>query len=207
VGTITHSATSIDALCPLRKESETSENARTAREDPKYDALLETAQIDVADGYVTFCRKFKYPGSHIVYSLCDDKDIEVQLAAASQSMGSLKEVQCNPHLDMYSKYFLFRAIVVNLLLWGCENWLLRQALLHKFEVFLHHSIQQILRISITEVKERHIYNKKVCQMFYNIPCMKNLIAARELGFLGKGSLQTALFSSPPNAYSLLPAHA
>ena len=46
-----------------------SESARIAREDAKYDALPETAKIDVSTGYVTFLRMFKYLGSKISYSL------------------------------------------------------------------------------------------------------------------------------------------
>jgi hypothetical protein len=93
-----------------------SEQARTVREDAKYDALPETAQIDVADGYVTSTCKFKYLGSRISYNLHNDDNINARLAAASQSMGALKEVWCNPHLDTYSKYLLFHVIPINLFL-------------------------------------------------------------------------------------------
>jgi hypothetical protein len=122
-------------LCP--PDQRESERARAVREDIKYDSLPETAAITVADGHVTFCRKVKYLGSRISYNLRDDDDINARLATASQSMGALKEVWRNPHLDTYSKYLLFRAIPVNLLLWGCENWSLRQSLLRQLEVFLH----------------------------------------------------------------------
>jgi hypothetical protein len=99
-------------------------------------------------------------------------------------MGALKEVWCNPHLDMSIKYLLFSAIPMNLLLWGCKNWSLRQALLQKLEVFLHRSIQRILHIFIVQVQEHHIRNEKIRQMFYDIPCVVNMIATRQLGFLG-----------------------
>ena len=151
----------------------------------RYDSLPETAPVNVANRYVTFSRKFKYLGSRISYSLRDDDDINARLAAASQSMGALKEVWRNPHLDTYSKYLLFRAIPVNLLLWGCENWSLRQSLLRQLEVFLHRNIRRILNLSMNDVKEEHIRNKKVRQMFYNIPCIQNMIAARQLSFVGK----------------------
>jgi hypothetical protein len=105
-----------------KEKKETQESIRQKKIDLKYDALPETKQFDVADGYVTFCRTFKYLGLHISYNLRDDADIEARLAAANQSMGALKEVWRNPHLDTYSKYLLFRAIPMNLLLWGCENW-------------------------------------------------------------------------------------
>ncbi len=92
-------------------------------------------------------------------------------------MGALKEVWHNPYLDTYSKYLLFRAIPMNLLLWGCENWSLQQDLLQRLEIFLHCSIRQILHISIVQVQEDHIRNEKIPQMFYDIPCVINMIAA------------------------------
>jgi hypothetical protein len=99
-------------------------------------------------------------------------------------MGALKEIWPNPHLDTYSKYLLFRAIPVNLPLWGCETWSLQQALLCCLKVFLHRSIRPILHIFILDVKDKHIHNKKIQQMFYSIPCVQNMIAACQLGFLG-----------------------
>ena len=168
-----------------REKKETKEKARQKKIDVKYDALPETQQFDIADGYVTFCRTFKYLGSRISYNLRDDADIEARLAAANQSMGALKEVWRNPHLDTYSKYLLFRAVPMNLLLWGCENWSLRQDLLRRLEVFLHRGIRRILHISITQVQEERIRNDKVRRQFYDIPCVTNMVAARQLKFLGK----------------------
>jgi hypothetical protein len=134
------SPTDCNELCP--PEQRESEQARTAREDMnmRYDSLPETAEIKVANGYFTFSQKFKYLGSRNLCYLRDNDNNNARLAAVSQSMGALKEVWRNPHLNTYSKYLLFRAILVNLLLWGCENWSLRQSLLRQLEVFLHQNI-------------------------------------------------------------------
>ena len=141
-----------------KAKKESQEQAQQWKINVKYDALPDTQQFEVADGYVNFCRTFKYLGSRISYNLRDDANIEAQLAVANQSMGALKEVWCNPHLDTYRKYLLFRAIPMNLLLWGCENWSLRlrQDLLRRLEVFLHRRICRILHISITQVQEDRI---------------------------------------------------
>jgi hypothetical protein len=93
-------------------------------------------------------------------------------------MGRLKEVWRNPHLNVYNKYLLFRAIPMNLLLWGAETWLLRKSQLDKLEVFLHRSIRRILQISMSKVREQRLHNDKVRQMFYsscaaNGLCRKN----------------------------------
>ena len=72
-----------------------------------YDRLDETKNFPVADGFVSFMQTFKYLGSHISYNLRDDDDITARIAAANASMGALKALWRNPHLDMYSKYLLF----------------------------------------------------------------------------------------------------
>ena len=48
------------------------EKAKTKREDRMYDDLPETQPIQVADGFVTFTKHFKYLGSYISYNLRDD---------------------------------------------------------------------------------------------------------------------------------------
>jgi hypothetical protein len=80
---------------------------QTEREHDMYDRLDETKNFSVADGFVSFTRTFKYLGSFISYNLRDDDDITARIAAANASMGALKELWRNPHLDMYNKYLLF----------------------------------------------------------------------------------------------------
>jgi hypothetical protein len=120
---------------------------RTERDNDAYDKLPETANFHVADGYVSFTRTFRYLGSLINYSLRDDNDITARIASATAAMGTLKDVWRNPHLDIYNKYLLFRAIPMNLLLllWGAETWSLRKTQLNQLEVFLHCSIRRILQ--------------------------------------------------------------
>jgi hypothetical protein len=116
-------------------------------------------------------------GPCITYNLRDNEDINAHIAAANASMGALKEIWSNPNLNTYNKYLLFQAIPINLLLWGCETWSLRKSLLDKLEVFLHKSIRQILHVSMFQVKDTKIKNKTICNTFYAIPCVRNIIAA------------------------------
>ena len=74
---------------------------------------------------------------------------------------------------------------MNLLLWGAETWSLRKLHLDKLEVFLHRSIRRILQISMSTVQEQRLRNGKVRDMFYSIPCVRNMIAARQMDFVGK----------------------
>ena len=91
------------------------------REESLYISLTETRQIEVANGNVTFCPHFKYLGSWISFSLRDDNDVAKIIAIANVSMGAMSDFWDDNHVDVYSKYLIFRAIPCNLLLWGCES--------------------------------------------------------------------------------------
>ena len=62
---------------------------------------------------------------------------------------------------------------------------MRKVLTNKLEVFLHHNIRWILRVSITKLHEDHIKNEHMQCMFYDIPHVSNMIVARQLDFIGK----------------------
>ena len=108
-----------------------------------------------------------------------------RIAAANALMGAMSKIWEDDHVDLYSKYLLFRAIPCNLLLWGCESWSLRKTLLDSLEVFLHRGIRRILRIKMSQVIDRHIKNASIREKFYNIPTIKNQIVFRQLTYLGK----------------------
>ena len=74
---------------------------------------------------------------------------------------------------------------MNLLLWGCESWALRESLLNKLDVFLHRSIRRILGISILQVKDEKISNKTIRKTLFNIPDIRSQIAIRQMTFIGK----------------------
>ena len=84
-------------------------------------------------------------------------------------MGALNHFWSDRTVDDYIKYLIFRAIPINLLLWGSESWALRETTLSKLEVFLHQSIRKILRIDITQVMDERITNGSIRNRFFSIP--------------------------------------
>jgi hypothetical protein len=165
---------------------------QTEHKHEMYDRLDETQTFQVANGFVRFTRTFQYLGLLISYNLRNYDDITARIAAANASIGALKEVWRNPHLDVYKKYLLFRAIPMNLLLWGAETRLLRKLQHDKLEVFLHRSIWHILQISMMKVQKQWLRNDKVQGMFYSIPCIRKMIAACQMDFVRK------MIRGPPN---------
>ena len=101
---------------PKGKNKRESYVSRHKREEKEYDNLPETQLIMVCDVFVTFYRHFKYLGNWISFPLRDDHEVAKRIAAANASMGAMSNIWEDDHVDLYSKYLLFRAIPCNLLL-------------------------------------------------------------------------------------------
>ena len=99
--------------------------------------------------------------SYISYSLQDGYDIGAHLEAGNKSMEALSKFWTDASVNNRNKYLIFVTIPINILLWGCEIWELRTYLQKKLEVFLHHSIQHILGIIMTELKDQNTTNDTV----------------------------------------------
>ncbi len=101
-----------DGQCMINSSNNNKEHdlGQTECKHEMNDRLDKTKNFQVGNGFVNFTRTFQYLGLLISYNLCNDN------AAANTSMGALKEVWRNPHLELYNKYLLFRAIPMNLLL-------------------------------------------------------------------------------------------
>ncbi|EJK73168.1 hypothetical protein THAOC_05224, partial [Thalassiosira oceanica] len=104
-----------------RKASEEKAKQKAEFEETQYFCLDETKPFAVKDGFVTFTMHFKYLGSFISYNLRDDFDIDTRIKKAGMAMGALKHFFNNKHVDTYTKHLIFKAIPLNLLLWGCED--------------------------------------------------------------------------------------
>ena len=62
------------------KKSEEPNDDNIKRDHYIYDKLDETQDFKVADGIVSFTRKFRYLGSLISYNLRDDEDIKARIS-------------------------------------------------------------------------------------------------------------------------------
>jgi len=63
---------------------------RAMIENKLYDECSETNEVVMKDGFVSYCRHFKYLGSWMSYSLGDDYDIRMQIESAGKSFAALR---------------------------------------------------------------------------------------------------------------------
>jgi hypothetical protein len=102
-------------------------------------------RIWLDDGlFVDFTKEFVYLGSIASYDLIEEADIERKISKASQAMGALANLWRNPYIDLKTKHSFFLAIPINLVLWGCESWALKESTFQKLDSFLHRSVRRIL---------------------------------------------------------------
>merc|ERR1712115_772112 len=113
-------------------------------------------------------------------------------------MGALSGFWNNDYVDMFHKYRIFMAIPVNMLLWGCESWALKESSLSSLDIFLHRSIRRIMKVSMSKVKDRKLNNEKLRDMFYHIPNIRELSAIRQCRCIGK--IVRGPKSHPPKKY-------
>jgi exonuclease III len=145
--------------------------------------IPEEALYTVADGYITFTRKFKYLGSWITHDLRDDTDINVRVGKARAQVQQLANIWNCKHVTTEFKKMLYIQLPLNTALWGAESWTLTAESERKLETFHHSSIRRIMNVTMFEVEERRITNKQMRETFDNIRNISEFIKERQLTWL------------------------
>ena len=89
----------------------------------------------------------------------------------------------NKSLSRHVKKLLYMAIPVNLLLWGCETWALKESDRRLLQVFHTTSIRRILNINMLEVQMCKISNEFLYEEF-RIDPIANIMASMQVRWLG-----------------------
>ena len=96
--------------------------------------------VDDHHGIVTFTDQFRYLGAIISSSLTDDAEITNRIRSAAAAFGSLQrwvfgQSFGSKSLPLSSKGKLYGSLVLGILLYGCESWVLTQPLLQRLHTF------------------------------------------------------------------------
>ncbi len=90
-----------------------------------------------------------------------------------------------PEVNLWTKYLIFQAIHINILLWGIESSALNDSHIKKLQRWVNKSIRRILGISRTQVRTERITDEALWKRFHNIPSIQHMIVLRRMKFLGK----------------------
>ena len=111
--------------------------------------------------FYSYTKKFKYLGSIFTSLQKDDENIKRRISQACNAFAQAKKVLCNHKLQAMTRTQLYKATVMNLLLWGSESCALTKEQQRKVEVCHHPSLRKMAGITIFDVTEQRITNKKV----------------------------------------------
>ena len=77
---------------------------------------------------------------------------------AANAMSALNFIWDSDETALLTKQKNYHTIVVNLLLWGCENWSCNQTDITSIEAFHTKAIRRILKIKMSRVIDEKITN-------------------------------------------------
>lgn len=117
----------------------------------------DTSNFNVADGFVSFTKEFKYLGAIIHYSLTSDADVIKRISSASSAFGAMRECFfSNRDIDYKDKGTVYVALCLSILLYGSESWCLTEKLYNKLRTFHHQCVRAMCRINIRHTIKYHI---------------------------------------------------
>lgn len=128
-------------------------------------ADIEIVGDDFAPGtYMSFTPVFKYLGTVISWDLRENKDVQARIKAANKIFGSAKATfWSNSRVPFELRMRFYKAIVVNVLLWGCESWAIQSKEVQALRVFQFRCLRSILKINIMH-KISRVRILKMCQV-------------------------------------------
>ena len=113
-------------------------------------------------GFVSFVQVFRYLGTHIGQTLDSDVDVDKRLEKASQAFGAMRKHSfANKDLRPETKARLYSALVLGILLYGCETWFLREKEFKKIQRFHHDCVRTMLRVNRNQQYRRKIPMSKL----------------------------------------------
>ena len=155
------------------------------------------APILVADGFVHFVDRFNYLGSTIKDDLSDDVDCDIRIQQAAGAFGALKSALFQQRrVCPLAKRMAYQALVINLLLYGCESWALSAYMARRLAAFHRRCVRVMTGYTLDmgrvvhEVTGRRTSHAALYRRL-GLPNMRTLLTCRRLQWLGH------VFRMPP----------
>ena len=100
---------------------------------------IELVGDDFAPGtFISFTPTFKYLGTIISWDLRECNDVQARIKAANKLFGSAKATfWSNSRVPFGLRMRFYKAIIVNVLLWGGESWAIKSKEVHDLRVFMN----------------------------------------------------------------------
>jgi hypothetical protein len=126
----------------------------------------------------------KYLGSMMDRDCSDRLDVESRVTAASKAFGALSDcLLLSPHISLPAKREAYVALVLSILLYGCECWCLTADLWAKLSSFHHSCARRMCRITMWHTWKSRITSAAVLQAL-GLRSIKTYTVRRQLQWAG-----------------------
>ena len=171
-------------LTPADKAGKTPDEIRAMKKEITKSMVAERIFWgDNSEFHVHYTDCFKYLGSRLVSTLSDEPEIRHKIRQATAQMHSLTNFW-RSRADLQSKRFIYLAIHINTLLFGCEYWALTDLTRGLLSGFHHKSIRKILKIGMQNVKDDHIKNEHIRNRLC-VDDIHEIMLSRQANFIGR----------------------
>ena len=131
---------------------------------PRCDDGSTLPNFPCADGFISYTRIFKYLGSHIVPGLDSAEEIMIRIQKASQAFGCLSaSTFINKDVSKFLKGRIYVALILSILLHGCETWFVREEEYELLRLFHKSCVRTMCRVSMSQVRRHRIRTSKLLE--------------------------------------------
>ena len=139
--------------------------------------LSTVDHLVINDKPINIVDDFKYLGSYVGST---EHDVQVRIGLAWAAFAKLKTILRSPKPKLNFKIRLFKAACISILLYGCETWILTEALTEKLDIFARTCYRIMLGI---KQSRDHVTNERLYQRVNQVP-VREMIRERQLKFTG-----------------------
>ena len=111
---------------------------------------IDNVQLELNNKIIERVPRFKYLCAWINENMDPDEEIKIRIALAKSTFCSWSKVLTSRWLSMPLRLRMLKCYVWTRLLYGCETWTLKTAIMNRLEAFEMWSYRRILKISWTE---------------------------------------------------------
>ena len=145
----------------------------------------DRAPILVDGGAIESVPEFPYLGSVVSATGRVKPDVDRRVARASRAFGALrKPVFNNRDLKLETKWRIYQACVLSVLLYGSESWTPLRRDLRRLDSFHHRCVRNILRISNEQQWTQRLTHRCIRQRWGDNETATEIITKRRLEWLG-----------------------
>ena len=105
--------------------------------------------------------KFKYLGATLTKDEKSEKEIQIILATANSALVNLNTIWKSISFLLRSNIHVYKSLILSILLYGCETWILNETLEKRINAFESKSYRRIIGISYRERKMNYYVFKTI----------------------------------------------